>query len=363
VAERTVADAIEAAEVVLPCPELDRTLAFFTERLGFRVAAISPADSPTVAVIVGHGLRVRLDRAAEGSPGVLRLLCRDPAAIAGGATELLAPNGTRVALAPANPPVSLPPLRPSFVLTRPSEGAWTSGRAGMLYRDLVPDRQGGRVIASHIRIEDGGPVPDYVHYHRVRFQMIYCVRGWVRVVYEDQGPPFVLAAGDAALQPPEIRHRVLECSPGLEVIEVSSPAEHETRADLALELPTKECRPARLFGGQRFTRHEARRATFGPWRVAGYEARDLGIAAATDGLADARVARRGPGPGGGAQLLESRAAEIRFDFVLAGSARLEVEGRAPEPIAPGTAFVVPAGLAHGLADASPDFELFEVECR
>ena len=37
---------IEAAEVVLPCADLDATLPFFTERLGFRVAAIFPADRP-----------------------------------------------------------------------------------------------------------------------------------------------------------------------------------------------------------------------------------------------------------------------------------------------------------------------------
>src|SRR5690349_7367988 len=101
----------------------------------------------------------------------------------------------------------------------------------MRYRDLLPGRQGGRFIASAIRIDQGGPVPDYVHYHRVRFQLLYCVRGWVRVVYEGQGDPFVMAPGDCVLQPPRIRHRVLESSPGLEVIEVAGPAEHETLAD------------------------------------------------------------------------------------------------------------------------------------
>ena len=53
----------------------------------------------------------------------------------------------------------------------------------------------------------GGPVPDWVHFHKVRFQLIYCWHGWVRVVYEDQGDPFVLQAGDCVIQPPQIRHR------------------------------------------------------------------------------------------------------------------------------------------------------------
>jgi len=73
-----------------------------------------------------------------------------------------------------------------------SDDSWGAGRAGMQYRDLIPDRLGGKYIASHIRIKDGGPVPDYVHHHHVKFQMIYCYKGWVRVVYEDQGQPIVM---------------------------------------------------------------------------------------------------------------------------------------------------------------------------
>src|SRR6185295_6532342 len=105
-------------------------------------------------------------------------------------------------------------------------------------------------------------VPDYVHYHRVRFQMIYCAKGWVKVVYEDQGPPFVLEEGDCVLQPPGIRHRVLESSPGLEVVERGSPAEHETLVDHELALPTGSVLAEREFGGQSFVRHVAARAAW-----------------------------------------------------------------------------------------------------
>ncbi len=68
------------------------------------------------------------------------------------------------------------------------QAPWVIGRAGMQYRDLIPTRLGGAIIASHIRIPDGGPVPDMVHFHKVGFQLIFCVKGWVDVVYEDQGP-------------------------------------------------------------------------------------------------------------------------------------------------------------------------------
>ena len=40
------ANPIKASEVVLPCAELESTLAFFTENLGFQINAIFPADAP-----------------------------------------------------------------------------------------------------------------------------------------------------------------------------------------------------------------------------------------------------------------------------------------------------------------------------
>ena len=69
---------------------------------------------------------------------------------------------------------------------------------------------------------------------------------------------------------------------GTEVIEVSSPAHHETRVDHDLQLPTPSERSDRLFGGQRFVRHEAASARWRPGR-AGFEARDTGIGEATGG--------------------------------------------------------------------------------
>lgn len=348
---------IQSAEVVLPCADLDRTLAFFTDRLFFRIAAIFPADDPQVAVVAGHGLRIRLVRGGGGAPGELRLYCTNRAALGGSETELMAPNGTRIVLCEADSPLELPLLRPSFTVTRMADGRWGSGRAGMQYRDLVPDRQGGRYIASHIRIPEGGPVPDYVHFHRIRFQMLYCYRGWVRLVYEDQGDPFILKAGDCVLQPPRIRHRVLECSPGLEVIEVSCPAEHETHSDLTMHLPTGRHDAGRDFCGQRFVRHRGEGAVWESWRHPGFEARDLGIGSATDGLAGAQIVRC---TGGAETPAADHDGEFRFSFVLEGSAELWSDARDPSGLAPGDAFVVPAGIKYALTGCSSDLELLEV---
>jgi len=345
------------ALVVLPCEHLEETLAFFTERLAFRVDAIYPADDPAVAVISGHGLRLELKRGAGGTPGVLRLLLSDRASL-GGASELVAPNGTRIELADPDPPLVVPPVASSFVLSENGERAeWGTGRAGMLYRDLVPDRQGGSFIASHIRIPEGGPVPDYVHFHKVRFQMIYCYKGWARLVYEDQGPPFVLEAGDCVLQPPRIRHRVLESSPGLEVIEIGCPANHETFADHELSLPTANVRPERDFEGQRFVRHVASAAAWHPFRLEGFECRDTGIAAATGGVATVRVARLKGAPA--VQKLWHDA-DFLFAFVLSGSLSLDVEGHGESRVGPGSSFVLPRGSVYSLKDCSVNFELIEV---
>ena len=310
-----------------------------------------------MAVISGHGVRLRLERGGSGSPGKLRLLCRNPEEFAEGATELTAPNGTCIEIVEADPPLVLPPEQQSFVLNRYSNDAsWEVGRAGMNYRDLIPNRQGGRFIASHIRIPEGGPVPDYVHFHKIRFQMIYCYKGWVRVVYDEQGPPFVMHSGDCVLQPPQIRHRVLESSAGLEVIEISCPAEHETWADPDLDLPTKEVRSNRDFGGQHFVLHQVGQAKWSPWRMEGFEFRDTGIGTATKGLAGVRVVRP---LNGSKPLVCSHSGEFYFFFTLQGKVTLICEGLGSQRMEAGDSCVIPAQQRHALTDCSDDLELLE----
>jgi quercetin dioxygenase-like cupin family protein len=356
---------IRAAQVLLPCSDLAATLRFFTDELGFKINLILPADSPSTAVISGHGVTLRLEarpkadhEADRERPLALRLLC-DAAALPPGAPRLLvAPGGTRVELVDARPALDLPEGRQAFVLTRPSgAGGWGEGRAGMQYRDLIPGRLGGRFVASHIRILEGGPVPDYVHFHKIRFQTIYCRKGWTRLVYEDQGEPFILEAGDCVLQPPEIRHRVLEASPGLEVIEIGCPAVHETFADHALALPTPHLRPERRFGGQRFLRHVAATASWTAWRGAGFDARDTGIGAATEGLAGVRIVR--PAAGRPARTAGAHGGELMFLFVLQGGLRLRGVALGDHRLEADDCCVLPRGLGYAL-EASGDLEMLEV---
>ena len=293
------------------CADLNRAIADL-QREGFRLDVIYPADDPKAAL---------LSRAAE----TVRVATQDAPAL----------------------PVCLADFAPEFVLTRAGEQS-VQGRAGMLYRDLIPGRLGGRYIASHITIPDGGPVPDWVHYHRVSLQLIFVRRGWVRVVYQDQGEPFVMNEGDLVLQPPGIRHRVLESSPGLEVIEISAPALHETFADHDLLLPNDD-RPGLTYGGQRFLRHVSADAPWGDFR--GGEAQETGVREATGGLAEVRVVR----PADPEIAFAPHDGELVFGFVLAGSASLDGSG-----LRPADAFVVPPDRCWTIGNIGPDFRLLHV---
>ena len=344
------------AEFRLPTSELRDDLPFFTKVLKMRLDMIYPADNPEVAVLSGHGLRLRIQKGAPEGPGTLRILTDDPDGFADGARALTAPNGTRIEIDDLNPPLVMPETQHAFVVRRLADQApWVIGRAGMHYRDLVPSRLGGAIIASHIRIPDGGPVPDMVHFHKVGFQLIFCIKGWVDVVYEDQGDHIRLTAGDCFIQPPEIRHRVLEASEGIEVIEIGVPADHVTEIDHLMTLPTSHLRPDREWQGQRFVHNEGATGLFAPCRIPGFEARDTTINAGTKGVASVMVAR----PAGVAPWTVHDG-DILFTFVMAGAMTLEGEGKDPFRLAPGDAFVIPPGLATRYANATADLQLLEV---
>lgn len=255
-------------------------------RHGFRLDAIFPADRPRIAELSGFGLRLRLE--TDG---------------------------------PAGPESAMP-----------GNSEWQTGRAGMQYRDLIPSRLGGEVIASHIRIPVGGEVPDYVHYHEVAFQIIYCKAGWVKVVYEDQGEPFVMSAGDCVLQPPTIRHRVLECSDGMEVVEIGSPAEHRTLVDHEMELPNGVLDRGKTYEGQSFVRHQVEQAIWKPWGPAGLKARDLGMSAATGGSVDVQVVRATAALHPEAPIPLPHVGGTRILFLLQGEMSLS-DGRDPRGLA------------------------------
>ena len=274
------------AGVLARSTDVNADVAFYRS-LGFRVEEIFPADAPHRAVVSGFGVRLFLEPDAPE----LSLLRIRTEALPANDVDLRAPGGTRIEVAPLTQPVHIPPLESELIVSRlDPDDEPHAGRAGMRYRDLVPGRQGGSVIASMISIASAGPVNDWVHYHEIRFQLIFVKSGWVRVVYEDQGDSFVMHAGDCVIQPPMIRHRVLENSDGLEVVEVGYPAEHITKADPLMVLPNTSAPSARKWEGQSFIRHIDSQASWvevsdGLLRTA------TGVSEATSSLAHVDVTR------------------------------------------------------------------------
>ena len=348
------------AEFLLPTEELRNDLPFFTRTLGMRLENIFPADDPSVASFSGHGVRIRIEKGAAVPPGLLRILTDDPDSFADGKRSLTAPNGTKVEIVPLSPTVEQPATQHEFAVRRlRDEAPWVIGRAGMHYRDLIPTRLGGSIIASHIRIPDGGPVPDMVHYHTVGFQLIFCYKGWVDVLYEDQGEAIRLHAGDCVTQPPGIRHRVVEAAAEIEVIEIGVPAEHVTTIDHEFTLPNGTGDPSREWDGQTFVHHIKDKAAWAPFRIPGFTMRDTSIAAGTKGVAGIQVARFEKG----APPASTHDADIHFTFVMDGTMTLSAEGQKDRDLQPGDAFVIPPDMIAQYKDCSENLELLEVALR
>jgi len=330
--------------VRVPANPLDATVDFL-ERLGFRLQEIAPADDPTEALMTGHGLELRLDRSFRGQAELV---------LPGGDTlapgRYAGPPGLVVEVASPGP-MDVPLPAPAFVHTRLADTPFHEGRAGLLYRDLLPSRLGGRWVASHIRVAQGGPVKDRVHHHTVRLQLIYCLSGESELVYEDQGPPFAFRAGDLVLQPPGLRHRVLAASEGFEVVELASPARHPTLFDHEMVLPSTNRAPDRLREGQRFLHAVADRCVF-EMLTPGLTSIDLGLEGPSRGLADARVLRF-DGPAS-VELRDGE--ELRFLFVLAGVGA--VDGPVKTTIAAGDALSLPPGPF--VLTGSPGLRVLEV---
>lgn len=330
----------------------DDTLSFLTDQ-GFQLDLITPADDPALAVMSGFGMTLRVDRSL--APCATRLRVEGERI-----GESTGPNGMTIEVVAPEPTEHLviPAVEPELVISLERDGDWITGRAGMRYRDLIPSRLGGRFIASHIEVADGGPVPDMVHHHAIRFQMIFCHKGWVDVVYEDQGKPFRLEPGDCVLQPPHIRHKVLASSAGAQVVEIGCPAEHDTLFDHQLELPTTKIVPDRLYGGQSFVRHRSLAVEWHPSIHPGFEVQHTAINEATNSLASVRVLRSA---GGTATAPIRHDGQLFFIFVLDGTASFALDGSPnAAPLAVADSIVVPPDLAWSLRDASPDLVWLEV---
>ncbi len=125
----------------------------------------------------------------------------------------------------------------SFSASYAKDAVYHTGlREFMEYRDLgIADATNGLVRAHVVRVksehkgEDQDMHTTGVHQHLCDFQLFYVLKGWIKFIYEDEGGAKTFGAGDCVLQPAGIVHNELSCSDDLELIEIYSPAVHETK--------------------------------------------------------------------------------------------------------------------------------------
>jgi quercetin dioxygenase-like cupin family protein len=123
------------------------------------------------------------------------------------------------------------PRRQTFVANHLSPNAFEGGlRSYAKYRDLdIASATNGLARAHVIKMLPPCEPAEVSkrHYHDVEFQMIYVLKGWIKGEYEGAGI-VTMREGSCWLQPPRIKHSVLDYSDDCELLEIIMPADFET---------------------------------------------------------------------------------------------------------------------------------------
>jgi hypothetical protein len=123
------------------------------------------------------------------------------------------------------------PARQKFVANHLKDGGFVVGlRSYAQYRDLgvAPATQG--LVQAHVirMVPPCDPaVVSKEHYHDVQFQLIYVLKGWMKGEYAGAGV-ITMEACSCWIQPPRIKHTVLDYSDDCELLEIILPAEFDT---------------------------------------------------------------------------------------------------------------------------------------
>jgi uncharacterized RmlC-like cupin family protein len=118
-----------------------------------------------------------------------------------------------------------------FVASHPSPDAFEQGlRRYAHYRDLGIAAATNGLARAHVikMIPPCDPAEvSKRHFHDVAFQMIYVLKGWIKSEFDGEGV-VTMREGSCWLQPPKIKHTVLDYSDNCELLEVILPADFET---------------------------------------------------------------------------------------------------------------------------------------
>jgi hypothetical protein len=97
------------------------------------------------------------------------------------------------------------------------------------YRDLGIAKASGGLAQAHV-IRLLPPCTDEVrkrHIHAVELQLVYVLKGWIKNEFEGHGEQ-LMREGTCWLQPPNIKHTVLDYSDDCEMLEIIVPAKFDT---------------------------------------------------------------------------------------------------------------------------------------
>lgn len=238
----------------------------------------------------------------------------------------------------------------------PLAGATWQGtglRPFMACRDLgIAAASQGMVGAQHVRVTAASESRTGWHAHVLDFQLVYVLRGWVRLDAHGSGA-VELRTGDAAILPPGIAHDETAYAADFEVLEVTLPA---LRTTSKLAAPEPSSCPAVPLVVSRDTPDAYARGN-GPRAFLAY--RDLGAMAPTARRVQAQVVRT-------AQACDASTGwhyhtlDAQFVYVLAGRTTVGVEGEGHFDMVAGDAMTIPHGRRHDVTTFSDDFVVFEI---
>jgi hypothetical protein len=122
------------------------------------------------------------------------------------------------------------PRKQAFVVSHHEPNAFEKGLRYAHYRDLGIAVATKGLARAHVikMIPPCDPAEvSKRHFHDVDFQMVYVLKGWIKGEYEGAGE-VTMREGSCWLQPPKIKHTVLDHSDDCELLEIIMPAEFET---------------------------------------------------------------------------------------------------------------------------------------
>jgi hypothetical protein len=123
------------------------------------------------------------------------------------------------------------PSKQRFVFNHLDAHSFATGlRSYAQYRDLDIGAATNGLVRAHVIRMVPPCIPAVVskrHFHDVEFQMVYVLKGWIKSEFDGAGA-VTMRQGSCWLQPPKIKHSVLDYSDDCELLEIIMPADFDT---------------------------------------------------------------------------------------------------------------------------------------